>query len=693
MKKHQNKQLQRTSTEQGMALIASMMCLLLCTGLGVAVLMNSTGEAALSGGFRRNEQAFYAADAGLGIARMAIRNSLNTAIQAAAVPTEAAPSLGTRTAGTFTLRTYNRTQLGNILQSASLLAQDGAPIVNAKTAIASRATALTNAGFEIDVQLTLESISPTTPIDIQRVVADSNNIPVGVENIELVTASVTGRYRYTVTAIGNNAIAAGNPNRAVARAIETGVVSLALNLDIARPGFFYRAFSQYGTFVSRFPASSVWAGGVFQGKVHTNERLRYGSSSPVTFKGEVTQVGTTYDRDSSTYNVSSVQPNSTPHTGMTFNSSYKTVPRVDPPANLYAQKLAVLNSTGRADATFTAPPGSIDPTAPPDPTVTQMKGILRGANNAPPPTTGSGSSEVISNGVYLPANAAGAIAGGGIYVKGNVDEIGLTKGLNGAQVYAIRQGTTTTTVTITPPTGSSAGTTRIVSPAGTTEFQGVPIDRTNPVSAEQRPGVALFVDGSINNLHGPAISGGTVASAIAKDTALTIVSTGNITVTGSITYQEPKLAADGSEIIYPNNYMPQNVFGLVTNSGKIIWSPNLTYTTVNMTVDVALLAFDEAALTANPSANTGGLEVTNCSTCNSSTTMNLRGSRTGSKALTVSVNGSKLNRFFDPRFADGQFAPPFFPVARLSNTVGTLEISSRTSEVMTIANTWQRTYN
>ena len=42
------------SSEQGMALIAAMMCLLLLTGLGLAALYNSTGDVAISGGFRRN---------------------------------------------------------------------------------------------------------------------------------------------------------------------------------------------------------------------------------------------------------------------------------------------------------------------------------------------------------------------------------------------------------------------------------------------------------------------------------------------------------------------------------------------------------------------------------------------------------------------------------------------------------------
>ncbi|MBS1809410.1 MAG: pilus assembly PilX N-terminal domain-containing protein [Acidobacteria bacterium] len=701
-KTHQQKYKRRNSSEQGMALVAAMMCLLLCTGLGMAVLFNATGEAALSGGFRRNEQAFYAADAGLGITRMALRNALNEAILSNATSVGTSPSYGSRTSGTYTLVTYQRTQLGNILQSSSLLSQDGSPIMNAKSALATRNTALTNAGFTADIQLSLESITDTSEIDVQRVTTNIFNVNV-VEDIPSVTASVTGRYRYTITATGNNAVSEGNPNRAIARAVETGVISVTLNATIEKPsasGQFDRAFSQYGTFFHRFNQGSVLAAGTFQGKVHTNDRFRFSSSQPVTFQGAVTQVSSTFDHNSGTYNVSSVSPNSTPKSGLTFNSSYSKVDTLPLPSNVYAQKLAVLNSTGRADVNFPSTDSS-DPTAPPDPTVAQMKVLLRSASNAAPPTTGSGSSETINTGVYVPATTVSGtptLNGGGIYVKGNVDEMTLSKGSNGAQVYAIKQGSTTTTVTITPPTSTSAGTTVITNGTNTTTFQGVPLDRTNPIASEQKPAVALFVDGSISKLHGPAASSGVVPSAIAKDTALTIISTGDITMTGNITYEEPVVNLDGSAVTYANNYVPKNVFGIFTNTGKITWTPNSTYTTSNasMTVDVAMVAFNEAAINAGAGATTGGW-TTDCASCNSSTIITLRGSRTVSTGIpNVNSKGQKANRYFDPRFANGNLAPPFFPVTRLNNTVttsNTRSVFTSTSEVMTQSNTWQRTYN
>lgn len=679
-----------------MALVAALMCLLLCTGLGMAVLFNSTGEASLSGGFRRNEQAFYAADAGLGIARMALRTSLNNAIQAAAASVDSNPSYGSRTASGLTLITYNRTQLGTVLQNSSLVSQTGDAIVNAKASLTARASALSNASFDVDIQLSLDSITDTSAVDVQQVVTNSQNVNV-VQDIPSVTAAVTGKYKYVTTSTGNNAISAGNPNRAIARAVETGYISITLNALIEKPSTtntYTRAFSQYGTFVSRF--SGTWASGTFGGKVHTNQGFGFSSSNSVTFTGDVTQVNSTYSWNNTSYNVSSVQSNSTPHTGMTFNSSYKTVPTVPLPSNVYSQKLAVLNSTGQPNNTY--PSTTSDPTEAPDPTVTQMKAALKTASNAAPSTTGSGASEVINTGVYVPAaNVSGVptINGGGIYVKGNADEITLSKSLTGAQVYAIKQGSTTTTVTITPPTALTSGTTVVSNSSGSTTFQGVPLDKTDPTT--QKPGVALFVDGAVSNLHGPAAVLGTVAAAIAKDTRLTVVSTGDITVTGNLTYEEPVINSNGTNVTYANNYVPTNVLGMFTNSGKINWTPSATYTTSNasMTVDAAIVAFNEATLNSNSSAVTGGWEV-NCAACNSSTTISLRGSRTASKALTVvNQNSAKFNRLFDPRFANGAMAPPFFPVTTLTTTTtsSTRTVATSTSEVMTQSNTWQRTYN
>ncbi len=692
MKTSKKKLQQKNRKEQGMAMIIAMMCLLLCSSLGLAVLFNSVGEAALSGGFSRNEQAFYAADAGIGVTRMALRNALNGALQSASATLGANPTLSSRTVGGLTVQTYNRAQLATIFQSSSLVAATGTAITNAKAAVAARGASLTGAGFDVDISLSLLDVSDTSPVDIQEVLTNIWGVNV-VQDKAAVTAPVTGRFKYTITATGNNSISVDNPNRAIAKAIESGVIAITLNMDFQKnngSGAYNRSFSQYGTFLNRWTAGSPLASGTMGGKVHNNQGFTFSSSNNVIFQGDVTQVNSQYQYDSNMYNVSGVSPNSTPRTGLTFNSSFTQTSALPLPSNVYAQELAVVNSTGRADANFPSTDTS-DPTAPPKPTATQLAALLKtAANTAPTVTSGA-----LNTGVYLPSDGS-SITGGGIYVKGTVDEMTLT--VSGtAQVYKIKQGSTTTTITITPPSGSSTGQTSISNGTTTTTYTGVPLDKTIPVVSEYKPSALLYVDGSISSLHGPAASGGTVAAAIAKNTALTITSTGDINVTGSVTYEEPTVNSTGGAVTYSDGHTPTNVLGLFTNTGKITWTPNTTYTptNANMTVDAAMVAFNEPALASNSSAVTGGWE-SNCSACSSSTVITLRGSRTVSKGMAIVNNkGEKYNRFFDARFANGALAPPFFPVTKLQNTTtsSTRSFTTYTNQVYTESNTWQRNYS
>ncbi len=648
------------AAERGIALVTALMALLLLTGIGLTIALSATTETAVSANYRRTEQAFFAADAGIGVARNAIRTALNQVIQTNAAA--AAPNI---TFPTSVGQPFDDNQLTSLLTNPSLTAANGAPITNALAATSARAAALGNNG-NFNVTITLAPLG--APIIGTR--------PAPINGIAQPPSTITMRYAYTITSTGNNNVAVGNPYRATAQATEQGVINITLNTTVNQNSLsnptITRAFSSYGTFLSRFPQNSVWAAGTFSGPVHTNQRFRYSSGNVVIFKDAVTQVGPTYDYNSTAYNVSN-----TNRPGLTFQSTYTVVPEVPLPINVYAQELAVLNSTGLPDSTFTLP----------QPTTAQLVANLRRANNTPPSTSGGS----ISNGVYVPSADGVNITGGGIYVKGTVDE--MTLSISGSsQVYTIRQGSTTTTITITPPSSNSPGSTRIASGSSSTTFQGVPMDKTDPNN--HKPGVSLFVNGSINALHGPAASGGSTPPAIATQTGVTITSTGDITVTGDLKYQQPVLNIDGT--LATNGMSATNVLGLFTNSGKITWTPNPTYTSSNysMTVDAAMVAFNEAALNANPNALTGGW-TTDCQSCNSSTVITLRGSRVASKGLPIYGYG-KVNRFFDPRFANGAFAPPFFPVTQLqngTNTTTTFSLALSTSNVSTESNTWQRITN
>jgi PilX N-terminal len=681
MKKQNKVKVKENRKEQGMALVLTMMCLMLCTSLGLAVLFNSTGEAALSGGFMRNEQAFYGADAGIGIAREAIRKELNNTIKN--IASGLTLTYGSRTVQDsgipYQLATVNSNQLSAALANPNLLGVNGTPSTTAKAAVAQRISALTKAGFEVDINVEFISSTNSGIVDLQQVGLNASLVKT-VLDYETRVASATGTYRYTITSTGNNNVASGTANRATAKAVEVGMINATLEATINKgtsdiPGS--QSFSEFGTFYDKFPSSIVVASGTYQGKVHSNEAFRFNPTNSVTFQGALTQSAANYIHNSNSYAVSSVGSSTNPRTGITVNSGFTQVPVKPLPSNSFSQELSVLNSTGKTDATFTTS----------QPSTANLTSVLRSSANAAPTVIGG----IIADGVYLPTSGGTAITGGGIYVKGNVTELNLS--ISGeSQVYAITQASGTTTITITPPTSTSVGQTIISNGAGTKTYLGVPIDKSSSVSSEFKPGVSLFVNGSITAMHGPAAVSGIVPPSISKNTALSITSTSDIQITGSITYQEPALTATGTPQTYAGGYTPKNVLGIFTNSGKIVWTPNSTYSessNKSMTVDAAMAVFNSSSAT-----DTGGW-TTNCSGCTSTTKMTLRGSRSASRIIPILAGSQTTNRFFDPRFANSIVTPPFFPSTLTGVTVpGTARtVTFGTTNVQTIANTWQRTYS
>ena len=684
MKKQNKVKVKENSKERGMALVLTMMCLMLCTSLGLAVLFNSTGEAALSGGFMRNEQAFYGADAGIGIAREAIRKELNNTIKT--VANGLTLTYGSRTVQnngvSYQLATVNSNQLSAALANPNLLGLNGTPSTTAKAAVAQRISALTKAGFDVDINVEFVSSTNTGLVDLQQVGPNASGVNI-VQDFSTRVASATGTYRYTITSTGNNSVAVGTPNRATAKAIEVGLINATLEATINKgsadlPGT--QSFSEFGTFWDKWGGStSVWASGILQGKVHTNEAQRFSGNNSVTFQGANTQSAANYYHNNTTYAVSSIGSNTNPRAGMTLSSGFTQVPVKDLPSSTsFTQELAVLNSTGKPDATIPAP------------TYDKLQAVLRSVNNTAPALVGTGTTTTIADGVYLPTSGGTAITGGGIYVKGNVTEMKLSIDPDGvSQLYAITQASGITTIKITPPTSTSVGETKITKGTTYQLYSGVPVDKTSGASSEFKPGVSLYVNGSISAMHGPIAASGKVPPAIAKNTAVTITSTSDIEVTGSLIYEEAALNSDGSIKTYPVGYTPKNVMGMFTNSGTIVWRPNSAYTENNnksMTVDTAMAAFSTAT-------DSGGW-YSECGTCTTSSTMTLRGSRSATRGMN-NTGSQKLNRFFDPRFANSLVTPPFFP-STLSGVIipGTARtVTFGTTNVQTIANTWQRTYS
>src|SRR2546423_905332 len=140
---------QTRRTERGVALVASLMTLLLLTAMGLTIALTATTETAVSANYRRNEQAFFSADAGVGIARESLRIALNNTIIASA--NTAAPNIDFPTSSG---QAFDDSQLTSILTDSTLTASSGTPITNALAAVSSRASALGSDGtFSVAITL------------------------------------------------------------------------------------------------------------------------------------------------------------------------------------------------------------------------------------------------------------------------------------------------------------------------------------------------------------------------------------------------------------------------------------------------------------------------------------------------------------------------------------------------------------
>lgn len=641
------KKLTRRLRERGVAMVTALLSMLLLTGMGLTLALTVTTETALSGNYRRNSQAFFAAEAGIGIAREALRVQLASALQTNA-NTVAANT-------TITTSAFDDSAFASALFPSSIYSSGGTVITNAQSNANARSTAGALQGdgqFSVTITLT-----PIGSPSVTRVGIPASQPP----------TSVAMSYNYTITSTGDNGVSSSSLNYATAQAVERGKVNVTLAVN--NPNYFNRSFSKYAAFFNRF--SGTFAAGTYTGPVHTNQGFGFSSGSPITFNGPVTQVNSTY-----TYNGSSYAVSSTDRAGLTFNSTFTTTSAVSLPSNVYSQQLAVLNSTGVDPSTGSSRA----------PTITELTSELRRANNS----LATATSGVLNNGVYVPSADGVNVTGGGIYVQGNADDIQLSVNASGAQVYRITQGSTVTTVTIVAPSGTLPGSTTIASGSSSTTYAGVPMDLTNPNST--RPGASLYVSGSVGALHGPAASGGSTAPAISSATAVTITAENNITITGDLKYAQPVLDNSGNSTSYATT--ATNVLGIFTNSGRVTLNPSATYTAGNysLVLDAAIATFDEAALSANPSLHTGCIYYAG-PTLNSNSSLILRGSRIQSKIDYIgygSAGAGTRNVYFDPRFQSGSFAPPFFPVTGLSSVSGAITITATTA---TQSNTWQRINN
>ncbi len=248
----------------------------------------------------------------------------------------------------------------------------------------------------------------------------------------------------------------------------------------------------------------------FDGRVHTNTEFRFANSP------QFQDLATSVDAQAWYNNSGSPVELNNDHNGSTdvpsfFGGFDRSEPPITLPANSYSQQNAAL---GR-NPSDTTPPSNSD--------INTALGL--GSSGSPPPV-----------GVYVVHS--GSTVNGGMYVQGNIDRMTTSIDAYGRQVYALKQGLTTTTITV----DKAANSTRVTVGASITDYSGVPL------------GVA-YVKGMVVDLRGPDRVSGSPPPAIAQDTQLLLAATGDVVIQRDLTYEG-----------YPNS---QNVFGIYSSGGSV----------------------------------------------------------------------------------------------------------------------------
>jgi hypothetical protein len=259
----------------------------------------------------------------------------------------------------------------------------------------------------------------------------------------------------------------------------------------------------------------VWfhSSGRFDGRVHTNDALRFAFFP--TFKDLVSSAGNTATYFNWGVPVDlDADRNGNVDVPDFFGGFKRGVARIDLPTNSFSQLRAAIGGN----------PSDTSPVA--NAEICAKLGITGGTGSELPPA-----------GVYVASEGMKAV--GGIYIQGEAKSIEMHVKGDAQQVYDIvdAKGRQWNVVV-----DMKKNTTKIKGPTSGQVLKGVP------------RGV-IYANGRIDELTGPGRIGDEVQPALQKDTALQVVSTGDIVIQGDIKYQD-----------YDNG---ENVLGLFSSGGDI----------------------------------------------------------------------------------------------------------------------------
>ncbi len=383
----------RTSKDRGVALIITLLLLLLVSALGLAAVLSSSSDLLINGYYGNYRGSFYAADAGLNIARQSMQTYLAGLV----------PNGTTWNAGWINCSGSNQ------------------PIPSATwTNSYSSSTSLTGS-------------SATSPATVTNSWPESFKITTGTFGTLTCTPTSTGTgapyvtysIPYTLTSVGS---ATGTEQASVS---ENGSFVLVISTQGSNK-VVDTSFSAFGAYIGNFPAcnGSSLAYGTITGPVYANGEWNLGSGGSYTFTDPVNQTGAAFSfYDGSTCYNSTTVPYTDPR-NTKFNPNFEAgynlnQSTIQLPANSYSQMWAVLDGLGCGENNGSTC-GSIPPTLPSQPTAQQMNSYnlqnVDQANAASSPYATGSSYTPATSGVFMPYTCTGSTCSltpnaGGIYVE------------------------------------------------------------------------------------------------------------------------------------------------------------------------------------------------------------------------------------------------------------------------------------
>ena len=662
---------------RGVALVFTLLILSLMMVLSLGMVIALSSQTFISGYYRNFRGAFYAADSGTNIARVAMMNSITGLVP------------GTVTLGTQPLSaTQAATVQANIRTSyasswTSLNGGQAAGSWPGKFEL-STSNPATFAQSNCHLSYAWASSGPVLPDPNAGTTYTCTALPptanlcstaAGRTNNCYVINNFQYTYTYTLDVLGQV------QNSEQAEILDTGNISVTVNISQPSSVSRSQSFAAWGMFIDQSPVcnGSTLVNGTLTGPVFTNGAWNFNTGTYI-FTDAVGQAGSQAGANFSdgTCNQASTLPNT--HSGQTVNPTFNNAfqmsqSHITPPPNSFSQMWAAVDGkgTGETDASPTNTDmntsnmrnasGTQFPTGGASSGV-YMPFVTSGATLPNPPAVGTSGTTCspITSGSHPAPN--GCITGGGIYVKGNATVTMQASTVSGdpVQIFTIVQSGTTTTVTI----DLTANITTFATGGNTKTLTGVPSNLgVNPPT----DATMLYVDGDITSLAGAG------SASIQNSSAVTVTANGDMTITGNITYATEPVTTTQNQIVsgsspaccngtpadtlIPSNNSGQ-VLGLFTASGNV----NLAVPSSGQNLEI------DASIAAIGGSGTGGL----VNNGNSINTLNIIGGRI--QSTIQNIGATTRNVFFDRRFAQGNFAPPWFPSTTITSTPSGVESST-----------------